>query len=343
LLLKFGIRLPNSGPLANTANLARVAEQAEHLGFHSIWVHDHVLWGSEQHRTHLSAGSAEALDELQKPNFYESITTLAYLAGRTQEVKLGIAVLVLPLRNPVVAAKQLANLDVLSGGRLILGVAPGAPNITRSEFEAIGAPYEERGKVADEYIKALRALWSQNLATYSGKYTIFKEAQLFPKPLQRNLPILIGGGERGLSQRALRRVIEFGDGWIPAYLTSEEIREGISEIHKAASSNLERRREEEGALREKDYFVAHEMFTAIDEDTGNAAKKAAKSLGSNFVSLEEGVKRSLVGNPGELREKLEHYASAGVHLTELKFIYSDIDSLIQMMKLFSSEILPSFS
>ncbi len=89
-------------------------------------MHDHILWGTEQHRTHLSAGSAEALEEFQRPNFYESITTLSYIAGRTSNVKLGVAVLVLPLRNPVVVAKQLANLDLLSEGRLILGVAPGS-------------------------------------------------------------------------------------------------------------------------------------------------------------------------------------------------------------------------
>ncbi len=136
--MKFGIRLPNSGPLATRKNIVEVADSAERLGFESVWVHDHILWGTEQHRTHLSAGSAEALDESQKPNFYESITTLSYIAGRTSNVKLGIAVLVLPLRNPLVVAKQLANVDVLSEGRLIVGVAPGAPSITRHEFEAVG-------------------------------------------------------------------------------------------------------------------------------------------------------------------------------------------------------------
>ncbi|MGI0081644.1 MAG: LLM class flavin-dependent oxidoreductase, partial [Nitrososphaerales archaeon] len=180
--MKFGVRLPNSGPLANRANMIQVALEAELLGFHSIWVHDHILWGSEQHRTHLSAGSAEALDESQKPNFYESITTLSYLASMTKKVKLGMAVLVLPLRNPVVAAKQLANLDILSEGRLIVGVAPGAPNITKSEFAAVGVSYEERGKVTDEYMAAIRKIWSENLPSFSGKYTNFNEVQIFPKP-----------------------------------------------------------------------------------------------------------------------------------------------------------------
>ena len=111
-------------------------------------------------------------------------------------MKLGVAVLVLPLRNPLVLGKQLANLDVLSEGRLIVGVAPGAPNITKHEFEAVGVDYEQRGKITDEYISALKKIWNENLPTFSGAFLNFSDAQIFPKPLQKNLKILIGGGER---------------------------------------------------------------------------------------------------------------------------------------------------
>lgn len=332
--MKFGVRLPNSGPLANRTNIVQVAEEAEWLGFHSVWVHDHVLWETEQHRTHLSAGSAEALNESQRPNFYESITTLSYLAGRTKNIKLGIAVLVLPLRNPVVVAKQLANLDVLSEGRLIIGVAPGAPNITKSEFEAIGAPYEERGKITDEYIAAIRKIWSENLPSFAGRYSNFTEIQMFPKPTQKHLPILVGGGERGISPRALRRVVELGDGWIPAYLTPEEVRDGISKMRRSAS-NLGKNPE--------DYIVAHEMFILVDRDSTKAIQSASKSLSSSFTSVEEGLKRSLVGDPDELAKKLKLYESAGVNLTELKFVYPNIQALLDMMKLFKDEVMPSFA
>jgi len=332
--LKFGVRLPNSGPLANSKNIIQVAEEAERLGFHSVWVHDHILWGTEQHKTHLSAGSAEALDEFQKPNFYESVTTLAYVAGRTSSVKLGIAVLVLPLRNPLVAAKQLANLDIMSGGRLIVGVAPGAPNITRHEFQAVGVDYENRGKITDEYIAALKKLWNENLPSFSGDYANFSEAQMFPKPIQKNLKILIGGGERGISPRALRRVVELGDGWVPAYLTSEEVREGITQI------------KEEFTARGRDISnltVVHEMFTALNEEGSKAKNAAAMSLSTNFVSVEEGLRRSLVGTPKDITKSLESYASAGVDITELKFVYSDIPSSLKMMKLFAEEVKPSFN
>jgi len=331
--LKFGVRLPNSGPLANRANIVQVADEAERLGFHSVWVHDHILWGTEQHRTHLSAGSAEALDESQRPNFYESITTLSYIAGRTKKLKVGIAVIVLPLRNPIVLAKQLANLDVMSEGRLIVGVAPGAANITKSEFEAIGAPYEERGKVTDEYIASIRKMWSDNLPSFSGRYVNFKEVQMFPKPTQKNPMILIGGGERGISPKALRRVVELGDGWIPAYLTPEEASEGIATISKAVSA---------AGKDSTKYFVAHEMFTSLNTNSQNAAQSAAKSLSTNFVTVEEGLKRSLVGDPRELIEKIKLYEKAGVNMTELKWMYSSIPELLEMMNLFANEVLPAF-
>jgi probable F420-dependent oxidoreductase len=328
--VKFGVRLPNSGPLANRQNILAVADEAERLGFHSVWVHDHILWGTEQHRTHLSAGAAEALAESQKPNFYESVTTLSYLAGRTSKVKLGVAVLVLPLRNPVVLAKQLANLDVMSEGRLMIGVAPGAPNITKHEFEAVGNSYEERGKITDEYIASMKKIWSENLPSFTGNYVNFDQIQLFPKPLQRNLKILIGGGERGISPRALRRVVELGDGWVPAYLTSDEISEGVSKIRKELSQ------------RNNDLTVVHEMFTNLDKDSSQSKRMAARSLSTNFVSVEEGEKRSLIGNPSEFVQKLEAYQKAGVDITELKFIYADVPALLQMMQLFATEVLPSF-
>lgn len=331
--MKFGVRLPNSGPLATRANIVQVALQAEKLGFHSIWVHDHILWGTEQHRTHLSAGSAEALEEAQKPNFYESITTLSYLAGMTKQVRLGIAVLVLPLRNPLVVAKELANLDVLSEGRLIVGVAPGAPNITKQEFEAVGASYNQRGKITDDYLLAIRKLWSENLPSHNGVYSKFREAQMFPKPLQKDLKILVGGGERGISPRALRRVVELGDGWIPAYLTPEEARIGISSVKETASNS---------GRNPSRYIFAHEMFTALDESSEIARESASKSLSTNFSSVEEGMKRSLVGTPNEITLKLKEYEKAGVEITELKFVYSNIPSLLEMMRLFAERVQPQF-
>jgi probable F420-dependent oxidoreductase len=330
--VKFGVRIPNSGPLASQENLVKAADAAQELGFHSLWVHDHILWGTEQHRTHLSAGSAEALREIQHPNFFESITTLSYMAGRLKDIHIGIAVIILPLRNLVVLAKQLAILDVLSDGRLIIGVAPGAPNITKAEFEAVGVPYEERGKITDEYIQALRTIWKEDLPSFSGRYTRFDKIQVFPKPKQKTMKILIGGSERGLSPRALRRVVELGDGWIPAYLTAEEILNGMQQVRESYQKH--------GRVF-NDFTISHEIFTVVDNNAQLARELAKKSLLTNFVSLEEAEKRSLVGTPEEIIEKVEEYSKAGVNITELKFVYSDVTALLNMMQLYADKIIPA--
>jgi probable F420-dependent oxidoreductase len=329
--MKFGVRVPNSGPLASRENILQVADQAEKLGFHAVWVHDHITWESVYHRAHLSAGSAEALTESQKPNFYESLTTLSFLAGRLKKVKIGVAVIILPLRNPVVLAKQLANMDVLSEGRLFVGVAPGAPQISKPEFDAVGVPYEERGKITDEYISAMRTIWSEELPSFSGRYIKFDKIELFPKPTQKLPPILIGGGERGISARALRRVVELGDGWIPAYLTSEEIADGVNQIKEAAAKK---------GRDPNNFFVSHEMFTAVNIDSAKARGAAQKSLLTNFSSIEEAEKRSLIGNPSEVAAKLENYSKAGTNMTELKFVYSSVTELLSMMELFAEKVMP---
>src|SRR5688572_1925117 len=134
--IKFGVRIPNSSPLANGPNLVRAAKEAERIGFDSVWVHDHLTWTREIASIHLSAGAVELVEPGQTPDFYDSIVALSYVAAHTERVKLGVAVLVLPGRDPVYIAKQWAVLDALSGGRTILGVGLGSPSALRSgEFE----------------------------------------------------------------------------------------------------------------------------------------------------------------------------------------------------------------
>lgn len=330
--MKFGVRLPNSGPLASRKAIVEAAKTAEALGYDSIWVHDHIVWGSEQHKTHLSAGSTEALSEQQLPNFYESLTTLSVLAGMTDRVKLGVAVIILPLRNPVILAKQTAVLDVLSEGRFLMGVAPGAPRITEKEFEAVNVPYHERGKMTDDYIKAIKAIWTMPLATYSGKYVSFKDLQIFPKPIQKpHPPMLIGGGEKGLSEKALKRASELGEGWIPAYLTEEELTEGVMRLKEMTLA----------AGRSTKMIVGLEMFTSIDNVEDRALSTAKQTLITNFSSIEEGLRRSFIGTPTQISQRIESYRAADYF--ELKFIYPSIERFKEMLKLFAETIVKSFS
>lgn len=292
------------------------------------------MWGTEEHRAHLSSGSAEALQTSQLPNFYESLTTLATLAGRTDHVKLGVAVVVLPLRNPVVFAKQASVIDVLSKGRLVLGVAAGAPRITEKEFEAVGVDYHRRGRILDDYLKALKQLWSAPLSTYHGTFVSFNNVQMFPKPLQKpHPPILIGGGERGLSEVALNRVLTLGDGWIPAYLTEAELEEG----RKLLESGKAVRRGEDK------FIVGLEMFTGLVQSEDAARRTYSGTLLKNFSSVDEGLRRSLVGSSKAIVQRLEAYASAGLDYVELKFMYATVPELHDMMNEFARDVVPSFS
>lgn len=326
--------MPNSGPLASPEAILHSAELAEKLNYDSVWVHDHIIWGTEQHRGHLSSSSAEALSSSQLPNFYESLTTLSTIAGCTERVKLGVAVVVLPLRNPVVFAKQTSVIDVLSGGRLIVGVAPGAPKVTEKEFEVVGVDYHKRGKITDDYIRAVKKLWAESLASYNGKFVSFRDVQMFPKPLQKpHPPILVAGGERGLSEIAIKRVVELGNGWIPAYLTETELEEGIKQ--------LKRRMKDTGRGGEK-LIVGLEMFTGIGQSEDAAEKTYSATIMKNFVSVKEGMKRSFVGSSRTIAKRLEAYERVGLDFVELKFMYSTIHNFHQLMEKFAEDILPSF-
>src|SRR4051794_29973194 len=192
--VQFGVRVPNSGPLSSVENIVRAAKEAERLGFDSIWVHDHVVWSSEMHRHHISSGAAEALADSQDADFFEALTMLAYVAAHTEAIRLGVACLVVPCRNPIYAAKQLATLDHITGGRLIAGVGLGSKaSMDSKEFDVFGVPTSKRGVMTDDYLQAMRAIWTQPLASYDGRFISFRDAEIFPKPVQAPLPMWVGG------------------------------------------------------------------------------------------------------------------------------------------------------
>ncbi len=334
--LDFGIRLPNSGPFASPSNIVDTARYAEELGFHSVWVHDHILWSSNLHGHHISAGSKEALVKSQKPNFYESLTTLAVVAGATSSVRLGVAVIVLPLRNPLLFAKQTSTLDALSDGRFILGVSPGSPSVTRPEFEAVNVDFESRGERTNEYIQAIREIWSSESSTFRGRYVNFREVTVFPKPVSKpSIPIWIGGPQNKLklSAPAISRTGLFGDGWLPAYLTPEEIRSGKEAIRKIAKSA--------GRVPES-ITIGNELFVCVDDDSQNAKTAAASTLIESFPTVEDGLSRNLVGDATEVKAALSQYQEAETSFIELKFIYRDMESLRHMMKLFADHVMREF-
>ena len=206
--MELGIRLPTQGPLATPENLVAMARRGEALGFSILSVPDHIVIprsiASSYPYNESGAFSWETGDCL------EQLTTLSFLAGHSASMRLLTSVMVLPHRSPVLTAKVLATIDVLSGGRLVVGCGVGW---MREEFEALGAPpFDERGAVADEYIRLFRKLWTGDNPSFDGKYSRFNGLTFEPRPFQKPHPPIWIGGE---SPAALRRAGRLGDGWYP--------------------------------------------------------------------------------------------------------------------------------
>lgn len=194
--MKVGINLLNFGPGVSPESLARWATLAETLGYHFVMISDHV------------AVTPDVQARYPAP-FYEPFTTLGWLAAITRRVELGTTVIVLPYRHPLETARMAANVDRLSGGRLIFGVGAGW---ARQEFEALGLPFERRGAMTNDYIAAIKTAWTQEVATYEGRFVSFKDVHTSPRPLRSpHPPIWVGGS----SDAALRRAVRYGDGWHP--------------------------------------------------------------------------------------------------------------------------------
>jgi probable F420-dependent oxidoreductase len=177
--------------------MVEVGVAAEDLGFESLWVGEHVVL--PEPRT--AASPLAASTPLHDP-----LIALTYLAARTTRVRLGTGILILPLRNPAVLAKQVASLDVLSGGRILLGIGVGG---LPEELAAVGVSMTERGARADEYLEAVRALWTMDKPHFEGRYVRLRDVDAHPRPVQRPVPILVGGH----SSAALRRAVLRGQGW----------------------------------------------------------------------------------------------------------------------------------
>lgn len=205
--MDFGLHLPASSATVTADELVRFAQQAEALGFYCLTVADHVIVP-----THISVPYPYTVDGKYPGTGYhlETLMTMGFLAGATKRIRFINSVMILPYRNPVVTAKMLASLDVLSGGRVIVGAGVGW---MKEEFDNLQAPeYAQRGRVTDEYIRAFRELWSSERPTFKGKFVNFSNLIFLPKPVQKpGIPIWIGGH----SKAALKRAGQLGDGWHP--------------------------------------------------------------------------------------------------------------------------------
>jgi probable F420-dependent oxidoreductase len=229
--VEFGIHLPQSGSAGDPALLRDFAQMAEGLGFDSLWLSDHVVHPREGDDTH-PIGEAHGRLPAEHP-WLEALTALAYVAAVTSRARIGTAVLVVPQRNPVLTAKQLATIDVLSRGRLILGAGIGW---WAEEFEALGTPFPNRGRRMDDYLEVIRQCWTSDHPAFEGRYYQLKDVGFYPKPVEGRPtgrpPVWIGA----YSSPGFKRAGRAGDGLFLSRTPPEQIPLAWQETIEAAKA-----------------------------------------------------------------------------------------------------------
>lgn len=320
-LENFGIRLPNSGPFATAESIFKIADRAESLGFGSVWVHDHVSWKRDK-LTHFAAGSVEACRD-QDPNFFESLTTITAVGTRLRRAQVGVAGMILPLRDPRLLGKQLATIDHLIGpGRAIVAFGVGSiPN----DFEVMGVPMERRGRLANEHIAALRAvLEGDEPVSFEGKWLKFANGAFYPKP--RQVSLWVAGG----SEAARRRAARYADGWLVSPNGFPHDDQFRIEEYAAAVRQFRDFVAEEG--RPADATVALEVFISLAETDEAAVRIAARSLEDRFKTVKRGMQETIVGSSETFIERIDAFRAAGSQRFELKFICHDLGQMQAMME-----------
>ena len=285
--MRYGVSvgLYPAGGEARPETFVQLATEAERLGYDSIWTGDHIVMPEVYDQTpHVTDVRGEHPGRADAPLF-EPITTYCYLAGKVSRVRLGIGVLIVPYRNPILAAKMLTMLDVLSNGRLVLGVGTGW---MREEFAVMGAPpYSQRGSATNEYIELFIKLWTETSISFSGKHYQVSGIGFLPKPVQKpHPPIWVGGN----GEVALQRTVRYGQGWMPVYQTPEEIREKLAVLGRMCN------------------------------EAGRNVAEISKVLGCRFqfadAAQEDGA-HHLIGTPQHMIDTIHRFEEVGIEQIHL--------------------------
>ncbi len=227
--MKFGVFLPVSGRAASRKTLMQAAQRAESLGYDSVWAADRLVMPWKIATTYPYSKEATFIVPPDRP-FFDTLTCLAFLAGCTEKIQLGMSVMVMPYRHPLHWAKIATTIDHLSAGRLIMGVGVGW---MEEEFAAMNAPFKERGKVSDEQLTLLKQLWTEEHITFRGNYYQVDDIAFNPKPYQKpRIPIWVGGEGKYAQRRAGR----FGDAWFPYFVrvTPQELLRRFHNVREEA-------------------------------------------------------------------------------------------------------------
>jgi len=300
--LHFGITFP----LAADVDLTH-AEMVEELGYAAIWVSEHIAF--------------------HVPTF-DALTTMAALAARTSRVRIGSAILLLPLRPPAIVAKAVSTLDHISGGRITLGVGVGGEY--PKEFAVCGVPVHERGGRTNEAIEVLRALWTQDSASYHGKYFQFSDIAMRPKPLQKNGPPIIIGGR---SDAARRRAARLGDGYMPYLFTPKQFTDSLAAITTYAQAHR----------RQLEHFQAIlYQFIYVADTYDNAFRQANTHLSTTYNQPFDTLvdRYCAVGTPEACIARLQAYVDAGARQMILVPTTADTADFVQQAQRLARDVIP---
>jgi len=297
--------------MAGPEQLRSVAQRAEDLGYDHVWVSDHIILPKKVDSFYPYAADGVATFRPDEP-YYEPLAALNFIAGCTQRVRLGTHVLIIPYRNPVLTAKILSTLDVLSGGRVILGAGVGW---MEEEFQAMGLDtYKERGAVTDEYLQLYKELWTKGSPSFNGKYYQISDSGFEPKPAQKPHPPVWIGGHTG---PAIRRAAKYGDGWMPiglrppAILDPEELGGKIARLRKLT---VEAGRPEDAVS------LTFSTGVVFDDSAGSS-------------------REMMHGEPEQIAADLHQYQDLGVSNFIITFQGATIPELQENMERFSREVM----
>ena len=303
--IEFGFGIFPFDRYQSVDEMVAVARCGDRLGFDAVMFPEHLLppeW---------------PLAEMATKLWYDVPTLAAFVAATTTNVQLLSGVTVIPYHHPITCAKALATLDVLSNGRVRLGAGTGW---MKAEFRRLNIPFEERGAITDEYLAAMKELWSNDAPRFRGKYVSFEDVSFFPKPIHRHIPIYVGG----TGARPFQRVVALGDGWFPMTANVEIIRSGIDQI----SQRMSRLDRDPSRL-----WVGYTgLGMGADEQTAAMRRHVAEEVEN------EGPARTA----GEAIERINRFREAGVTFLSVGFSWRTAGELMERMEQFAADVMPAF-
>ena len=314
--MRFGIGIPSIGPMSKTSHMLELVQYAEQLGFDALTIGDHIIIPKTIESLYPYTDTRVPPISSFSGEWFEPLTTLAFVAGVTKKINLMTSVMVVPYRDPIFTAKILSTIDNLSQGRLIIGAGVGW---MEEEFEILNRPpFKERGAITDEYLNIFKELWTNDSPSFQGKYANFPEINFSPKPLQKPHPPIWIGGE---SPKALKRAAKLGDGWYPIgrnpvfpLKTIDQMKSSIEILTKQV---------EEHDRNINDLTIGYSATTY--KITNDEKNDSSNSL--------------FVGNINKIITDIEAFSEIGVNFISFQLVDNDMDNTKERMQIFSKEII----